>query len=70
MADVKLIAIDLDGTLLNDQKQLSPRNADAIGRVLAHGVMVALATARDCASIRLKVPLAVAGLYYIGSGGR
>lgn len=69
MANVKLVAIDLDGTLLNDQKQLSPRNAEAVERVLAHGVMVALATARDCASIRLKVPLAVPGLYYIGSGG-
>ncbi len=69
MTDIQLIVIDLDGTLLDDQKQLSPRNMAALEQALAHGVWVALATARDCASIKLKVPLTAPGLYYIGSGG-
>jgi len=45
MADVKLVAIDLDGTLLTDDKQVSPRNAAAIKRLLTRGVVVALASA-------------------------
>jgi Cof subfamily protein (haloacid dehalogenase superfamily) len=32
-------------------------------------VVIALASARDCASIRLKVPIRNPGLFYIGSGG-
>jgi hypothetical protein len=65
----RLIAIDLDGTLLDRRQNLSARNREAVSRVLAMGVQVALATARDRASIRLKVPMAGPGLYYLASGG-
>lgn len=69
MRTLKLAAIDLDGTLLDDDKQLSPRNADALERLLTRGVAVALVSARDWASVRMKVPLTLPGLYYLGSGG-
>ena len=69
MAHVRLAAIDLDGTLLDDDKRVSARNLAAVEHFLAHHGAVALATARDCASIQLKVPLVVPGLFYIGSGG-
>jgi len=69
MTTIRLIAIDLDGTLLDTRQNLSARNRQAVSRVLAMGVHVALATARDRASIRLKVPMAVPGLYYLASGG-
>jgi Cof subfamily protein (haloacid dehalogenase superfamily) len=69
MTDVRLVAIDLDGTLLDDHKQASLRNILALESLLSHGVAVALASARDRASIQLKVPLALPGLYFIASGG-
>lgn len=43
---VRLAAIDLDGTLLNSQGQVSEGNADALRRLVAAGVTVAAATAR------------------------
>jgi Cof subfamily protein (haloacid dehalogenase superfamily) len=66
---LKLAAIDLDGTLLDDNKQVSHADLAAIEKLLRRGVTIALATARDCASIQLKVPLALPGLYLLGSGG-
>lgn len=69
MAHVRLAAIDLDGTLLDDDKRVSTRNLAAVAHFLAHHGAVALATARDCASIQVKVPLVLPGLFYIGSGG-
>lgn len=43
---MKLIAIDLDGTLLGRQDQISRKNATAIKRAQALGVEVAIATGR------------------------
>jgi len=42
----KLIAIDMDGTLLNDAKQISPGNFDAIQQASKNGVKVVLASGR------------------------
>jgi Cof subfamily protein (haloacid dehalogenase superfamily) len=69
MADIKLVAIDLDGTLLDDDKNLSFRNRAILERLLERGVVIALASARDCASISIKVQLRKPGLYYLGDGG-
>ena len=69
MTPVRLAAIDLDGTLLDDQKRISAGNLVALEHFLTHHGVVALATARDCASIQIKVPLTQPGLFYIGSGG-
>lgn len=43
---VKLIAIDLDGTLLNDEIKISNRNIEAIKTAGAHGIEVVVATGR------------------------
>jgi Cof subfamily protein (haloacid dehalogenase superfamily) len=67
--EIRLVAIDLDGTLLDDHKDLSSRNRLALEKLLKQGVVIALASARDCASIHLKIPIALPGLYYIGNGG-
>ena len=69
MADIKLVAIDLDGTLLDDDKNLSFRNRAILERLLERGIVIALASARDCASISIKVQLQKPGLYYLGDGG-
>ena len=42
----KLIALDLDGTLCNDEKAVTPRTAAALKQAQKHGIRVALASAR------------------------
>ena len=69
MSAVRLFAIDLDGTLLDSQQRLSPANRQALEQALQSGATLALASARDCASIRIKAPLEHAHLYYLSSGG-
>lgn len=44
--NIKLVAIDLDGTLLGDDLTISPRAKNAIRRAMDQGVQVTLATGR------------------------
>lgn len=60
----KLIAIDVDGTLINDDKVVTPRTMAALQQAIAKGVHVTLATGRMYASaqkiahqIGMNVPL-------------
>jgi Cof subfamily protein (haloacid dehalogenase superfamily) len=46
------IAIDIDGTLLNNKSQLSERNAMAIKNCIAQGIPVIIATSRPARSVR------------------
>ena len=46
MYKYKLIAIDMDGTLLSDEKQISPANYEAIQQARENGVKVVLASGR------------------------
>lgn len=46
MSKYKLVAVDLDGTLLNSQRQLSRRTIETIRRVQQRGVYVTFATGR------------------------
>jgi Cof subfamily protein (haloacid dehalogenase superfamily) len=43
---IRLVALDLDGTLLNSRDGLSEANAHAVRRVLDRGVLVVLCTSR------------------------
>lgn len=43
---IKMIGLDLDGTVLTEQKELTVRTKDAISRALAQGVVVLVATGR------------------------
>jgi len=49
---IRLIALDLDGTLFNKDKTISPRNRSALRRASDAGVVIALASGRmtDCIS--------------------
>ncbi len=49
---IRLVAIDLDGTLLNDAKQVSDRTALALAGLPARGVRVVIASARPPRSVR------------------
>lgn len=43
----KLLALDLDGTLLNEKNQVSPRDAQAVRRAQERGVRIVLCTGRN-----------------------
>lgn len=45
------IAIDLDGTLLNSQSQLSERNRIAIDKCIEHNIPVIIATSRPARTL-------------------
>ena len=49
---IKLVAIDLDGTLVNDKKELSLENIEAIKKAKEKGVYVILATGRPIEGLR------------------
>jgi len=49
---IRLVAIDLDGTLLNDSKQVSEQTAKALRCLPARGVKVVIASARPPRSVR------------------
>ncbi|GGE27447.1 Cof-type HAD-IIB family hydrolase [Streptococcus himalayensis] len=46
MADIRLIALDLDGTLLNSEKQISRKNLAALRAAQEKGVKIVLTTGR------------------------
>jgi Cof subfamily protein (haloacid dehalogenase superfamily) len=49
---IKLVAIDLDGTLLNDSKRVSDQTAEALRCLPSRGVKVVIASARPPRSVR------------------
>ena len=55
MAEIKVLALDLDGTLTNDQKEVTPRTRAALDAAIARGVTNVLASGRPTAGI---LPLA------------
>ena len=53
MMDYRIIALDLDGTLLNDAGTVSPEDLQALQAVAARGVTIVFASGRMTESIRL-----------------
>lgn len=49
---IRLVAIDMDGTLLTTDKQLSGTNIDRIHQVMATGVQVVICTGRSLPGVR------------------
>ncbi|USS88306.1 Cof-type HAD-IIB family hydrolase [Fructilactobacillus hinvesii] len=49
---IKMIALDLDNTLLNSQKQISPANEQALCQLHAAGTKIVLCTGRPINAIR------------------
>ena len=49
---IRLVAVDLDGTLLNDSKQVTEQTAGALAGLPARGVKVVIASARPPRSVR------------------
>ncbi len=66
---IRMIALDLDGTLLNDQKHVSEANRRALADAAAAGVVVVPCSGRALDSIPPEV-LALPGVrYVVASGG-
>ena len=51
MPDIRLIALDLDGTVFDDEKRISPRTLAAIRAALDRGIDVLPATGRNAAGV-------------------
>lgn len=69
---IRLVAIDLDGTLLKDDKTICPENIEAIGKALKQGCKIVLASGRSFESMKREIDalgLGVAGQYAIGLNG-
>lgn len=49
---MKMIAVDLDGTLLNSESKISKENIDAIKKAREHGIEVVVATGRASFDVR------------------
>lgn len=70
--DTKILFLDLDGTLLNDKKEITPGNMDAIHEALAAGHKIVIASGRATDSVaRLagKMGLTSDGCYAITFNG-
>jgi Cof subfamily protein (haloacid dehalogenase superfamily) len=67
---IRLLALDLDGTLLNSRGQVSERNRDALEQARARGVRVAIVTGRrfrDARPIALELGLDVPVIAHNGA---
>ena len=62
-ASVRLIASDLDGTLLRDNREVSPRTAAAIAAAFDAGLLVVAATGRQYS--QLPQPVLASGIRYV-----
>lgn len=52
---VTLVATDLDGTLLNSQKEVSKENREAIAKLKEHGIMFGIASGRPIETTRALI---------------
>ncbi|MGN6368773.1 MAG: HAD-IIB family hydrolase [Phycisphaerae bacterium] len=64
MSNIRLIAVDLDGTLLGRGQSIHPRDAEAIARARAAGIHIAIATGRSAQESQV----AIAALHLAGPG--
>jgi Cof subfamily protein (haloacid dehalogenase superfamily) len=46
MAKIRLVVLDIDGTLLDDEKRIPERNLDALRRAREVGILIAIASGR------------------------
>lgn len=70
MSKYKLLAVDMDGTLLNSQKKITPRTVAALAELAGRGVYVVTSTGRGRAEIN-DYPEVIKLMHYgiLNSGG-
>ena len=62
MSQYKMVALDMDGTLLNNKHEISERSAQALKKLSEKGVMIVIATGRSSGSVTKYVTTALAQL--------
>jgi Cof subfamily protein (haloacid dehalogenase superfamily) len=67
--DIRLVAIDLDGTLLNDSKRVSDQTALALRDLPRRGVKVVIASARPPRSVRAIYQLLALDTWQVNYNG-
>jgi HAD superfamily hydrolase (TIGR01484 family) len=70
MTDIKLIVLDIDGTLLNNAHELTPRTETALKAAMEKGIQIVLATGKTVASARdlvKRLNLTTPGVYVQGT---
>ncbi len=65
----KLIAIDIDGTLLDSDGEISKKNKEAISKAIKNGIEVVLASGRTITSIKTLAAEVGANNYLIAGNG-
>ena len=50
-SQIKVLALDLDGTLTNDEKKITPRTRAALQAAVAQGVTLVLASGRPTGGV-------------------
>lgn len=48
----KMIVLDIDGTLTNDEKEITPKTLDALRKAQEHGIVLVLASGRPAAGLK------------------
>ncbi|MEX0380049.1 Cof-type HAD-IIB family hydrolase [Leuconostoc sp. MS02] len=52
MSKIKIVSIDIDGTLLNDRREITPEVKSRIQQALANGVKIVITTGRPLPGVR------------------
>ncbi len=69
MTEIRLVAVDLDGTLLRSDLSVSDRSRTAIAAARAHGIAVTVVTARSPRSVRqIAVQAGIGGMAICANG--
>ena len=70
VTDIRLIALDLDGTLLNDSKEVSNESTDAVRKLISRGIYVVPTSGRSSNDELFVEKLKPLGIkYFIGENG-
>lgn len=64
MKKIKMIGLDLDGTLLNSRKELTPYTKDILIEAMRQGVVVVVSTGRPLEGVPKEI-LALPGMHYV-----
>ena len=66
---IKLVAVDMDGTLLNEQKKITPRTQRAVRDAIAHGLDVVFCTGRPLCECDEAIAALPEVRYLVSSNG-
>lgn len=69
MTDIKLVGLDLDGTLLDDDRHIRPHTVDALKTAAANGIHLAIISGRNYLAVPLEIRKLSFLRYYVLCNG-